>query len=32
MGDRIPRAVEAALDTGESAPQASPNDSGRGAG
>jgi glutathione peroxidase len=32
MGDRIPRAVEAALDTGESAPQAPPNGSGRGAG
>ena len=32
MGDRIPRAVEAALDTGESTAQASPSGSGRGAG
>jgi glutathione peroxidase len=32
MGDRIPRAVEAALDIQKSAPQASPNGSGRGAG
>ena len=32
MGDRIPRAVEAALDMRESAPQASPSGSGRGAG
>jgi glutathione peroxidase len=32
MGDRIPRSVEAALDSRESAPQASPSGSGRGAG